>query len=720
MKKGRVTIPTDRSFVEGTKKYVDKWGADAVRDCDGTELPDNAGKLSKKVYKTYFLVRGDNNYAYSHEEEVQNVALISERKTAFENKLIIDLFEGYFNEQIKPNLYEYKKYWQVFDRTTGEEVEDWEYIGDGKVLVNNTIPMHEYTVNFFAKSLWDSTQIYNYTCNGWNITKDRCIDPIYPSALKRITENLDKWLKENPQVNVVRFTTFFYHFFLMYKTGAKQKLFNWFNYAMSASPAMFELFEKEYGYEITLEDLIHGGDYSDMFTIPSQANSDYCDLVQRFVSKTLKGLVEMVHKAGKEAMMFWGDNWIGVEPFGKYFSEIGLDAVVGSVSSGVNVRIVSDIPNLKYKEIRLMPYFFPDTLNDDEKSTNALNRNWVIERRAMMRKPVDRIGFGGYLSIADKFPKFCNSVEKLCNEFREIYDAVNNKQPYCSIKIAILSYWGKEKSWMLHNVCQDAPYQKTLPYIGVLEALVGLPIEVDFINFDDVENGDLLKYNVIMNCGIGGTAFTGDFYWKKSGVIEKIKTFVANGGGFVGIGEPTSIDYQGKYFQLSDVLGVEEERGRTIMFNRYNTKKQFEHFITEDVLGEVDYGGGVDNIYAFDCSTIIDCKYEKDLPMGINNCHVKMAVNRFGKGRSFYMAGMNYNMSNTRLLYRALLWVAGKEKELKKAFSSNIYTECHYYPEHKTYAIVNNSAETQSTVFYDIDGKSREVEIEASGILWIK
>jgi hypothetical protein len=84
------------------------------------------------------------------------------------------------------------------------------------------------------------------------------------------------------------------------------------------------------------------------------------------------------------------------------------------------------------------------------------------------------------------------------------------------------------------------------------------------------------------------------------------------------------------------------------------------------------------------------------------------------------MAGINYNMSNTRLLYRALLWVAGKEKELKKAFSSNIYTECHYYPEHKTYAIVNNSAETQSTVFYDIDGKSREVEIEASGILWIK
>lgn len=36
MKKGRVTIPTDESFVEGTKEIAALWGADAVRDCDGT------------------------------------------------------------------------------------------------------------------------------------------------------------------------------------------------------------------------------------------------------------------------------------------------------------------------------------------------------------------------------------------------------------------------------------------------------------------------------------------------------------------------------------------------------------------------------------------------------------------------------------------------------------------------------------------------------------
>lgn len=47
---GRVTIPTDESFVEWTKEIMQKWGADAVRDCDGTRLPTNAKELGK-VYK---------------------------------------------------------------------------------------------------------------------------------------------------------------------------------------------------------------------------------------------------------------------------------------------------------------------------------------------------------------------------------------------------------------------------------------------------------------------------------------------------------------------------------------------------------------------------------------------------------------------------------------------------------------------------------------------
>ena len=192
--------------------------------------------------------------------------------------------------------------------------------------------MRYITVNYFGYNLWDATQIYNYTANGWTKTKDRDYDPIYPEVFDKIKSDLKKWLKENDEVSVVRFTTFFYHFFLLYFTGSKGKLFDWYNYAMSASPAMFELFKKTYGYDITLEDIVTEGYYSNHFLIPSKQYSDYTDLVQKFVSEKAAELIELVHASGKEAMMVWGDNWIGAEPYGKYFPLMTLDAVVGSVS----------------------------------------------------------------------------------------------------------------------------------------------------------------------------------------------------------------------------------------------------------------------------------------------------------------------------------------------------------------------------------------------------
>ena len=95
--------------------------------------------------------------------------------------------------------------------------------------------------------------------------------------------------------------------------------------------------------------------------MPSREYLDYIDFQQRFVAENVKKLVDIVHEDGREAMMFLGDNWIGTEPYGKYFSSIGLDGVVGSVGGGATLRMISDIPGVKYTEGRFLPYFFPDT-----------------------------------------------------------------------------------------------------------------------------------------------------------------------------------------------------------------------------------------------------------------------------------------------------------------------------------------------------------------------
>ena len=718
MVKGRITIPTDENFVEGTKEIAKLWGADAVRDCDGTKLPKNALEIADKVYNTYFVVRGDNAWADKHTDELQSVLLMTERYLATEKTLTIDLLKGYSRDQLGVNEENPKKYWQVFDRTTGEEVSDWEY-SDGKVVISKAKEFHEYTVNFFAKNMWDSTQMYNYITNNWNIEKHKVMEPRFKATFEHIKENMLKWCDENKNVNVVRYTTFLYHFFLVFNEINKEKHVDWFGYPMTASPRAFDDFEKEYGYVLRTEDIVAGGTYQNNFVNPTKKFLDYMEFTEKYVTKTVRELIDIVHAEGKEAMMFLGDSWIGTEPYGEHFKDLNLDAIVGSVGGGVTVRMLSDMPNVKYREGRFLPYFFPDTFFDgnEDNAVAELNRNWITARRAMMRNPLDRIGFGGYLSLAAKFPKFINRAAEICDEFRYIYDTVKTQTPKSFAKVAVLNAWGKKRSWMGHMVAHELWYQQVYSYQGIYEALSGLPVDVSFINFDDVKAGRLKDYDVVINAGDAGTAWSGGDFWKDEKVLTEVRKFVYNGGGFIGVGEPTAVQANGKFFQLSDVLGVDKECGISLSEDKYNIEKHPDHFITDGV-AKLDYGEDKKNVYALDGTNVIDIAISDRFIRKVNVGEVKMATNNYGKGRSFYITGLPYSADNARLLYRAILWTANKEDMGGKCCSSNTLTEVHYYGDR--YAIINNTDKEQNTVFYNIDGKGQEITLKPYDIKWIK
>ena len=721
MGRGRITIPTDEGCEEITKELAKKWGADAVRDCDGTKLPKNAKELADKVYNTYFVVRGDNEWAQAHKEELQNVLLMSERVTATESSLEIELLKGYSKSQLEVNEESPHKYWQVYDRSAGEEVYDWEYAGKGVVRIEKAKKYHEYTVNFFAKNIWDSTQMYNYLTNGWTCEKQMVMEPRYEKTWRHIEENLKKWCEENENVNVVRFTTFLYHFFLVFNEEGKEKHVDWFGYPMTVSPRALEGFETEYGYRLRTEDIVDGGSYGNNFRVPTWKYLDYMEYVQKYVAKTVKRLVEIVHASGKEAMMFLGDSWIGTEPYGKYFKEMELDAVVGSVGGGVTVRMLSEIPHVKYREGRLLPYFFPDTFyeGNEEAALKELDRNWRTARRALMRKPLERIGYGGYLSLAAKFPRFVERVGEICEEFREIYKAIGGKKPYSVLKVGILNAWGKQRSWMCFMVAHELWYQQIYSYQGILEALSGQAVEVEFLSFEEIEKGVPKGIEVLINAGDAGTAFSGGEKWLQEKVQESVREYVYNGGGLIGVGEPSACERNGRYFQLADVLGVEEERGFTLSEDKYNIEKH-RHFITEEVEGKLDCGEGKKNIYALEGTEVLEIELSERMSRKVNVGEVKVAAKRYGKGRSVYIAGLPYSEENARVLYRAMIWSAGKENELRRAYSTNPKTECNYYPETKRYAVINNSEEEQSTTFYDLQGSPFTLLLKPCEIFWKK
>ena len=49
--KGRVTIPTDMDAVPETLALLKRWGADAIRDCDGTEFPQELKDAGAKILR---------------------------------------------------------------------------------------------------------------------------------------------------------------------------------------------------------------------------------------------------------------------------------------------------------------------------------------------------------------------------------------------------------------------------------------------------------------------------------------------------------------------------------------------------------------------------------------------------------------------------------------------------------------------------------------------
>ena len=711
---GRVTIPTDLDVIRETKELIERWGADAIRDCGGTEYPDELKEEDAKVYATYYTTRKDNEWAKANLDEVQQMYIMTDFHTAESDSLSIHLMDHLYSDMLQVNTRDdIERWWEVIDRTTGEVVPygTWQYDAkSGDVMIHPAKAFHEYTVSFLAYIMWDPVHMYNAVTNGWkDVEKQITFDVRQPKTHAYSMQRLRDYLESHPYVDVVRYTTFFHQFTLIFDEMAREKYVDWYGYSASVSPYILEQFEKEVGYKFRPEFIIDQGYMNNTYRIPSKEFQDFQAFQRREVAKLAKEMVDITHEYGKEAMMFLGDHWIGTEPFMDEFKTIGLDAVVGSVGNGATLRLISDIKGVEYTEGRLLPYFFPDVFHENGDPVKEAKINWVTARRAILRSPIDRIGYGGYLKLALKFPEFIDYVESVCDEFRLLYENIKGTTPYCVKKVAVLNCWGKMRAWGNHMVHHAIYYKQNYSYAGIIEALSGAPFDVKFISFDDIrKDASILDdIDVILNVGDADTAYTGGENWMDPAVVEAVRGFVHRGGGLIGVGEPTAHQWQGRFIQLADVFGVECENGFNLNKDKYNWEEH-PHFIMEDCSGEIDFGEGKKNMYALDGTEIL---VQKDH-------EVQMAVRTFGKGRSVYISGLPYSFENSRLLYRAVIWASGDEKNLKKWFSTNYNVEVHAYVKNGKYCVVNNTYEPQDTTVYRGDGTSFDVHMEANAIHW--
>lgn len=718
---GGITLPAEAGEEHMVVELARRWGADAIRDSDGTNLSPEMLEMGLDVYSTICLVRAEQSYPRRHMDQLPQKFLMSDPVTARGRTVVIDPMAGFYREKyVIDTKHSARKYWEVIDRTTGEVMRSalWTFNPrTGKVTIRNATPFHVYTVNFLVFQIWDTTSMYNHLTNNWNKPHVISVDPYHKACWDHLMDHYDNWLKNHARTDVVRLTTLAYHFAVDSDQQAVDKFRDWTGYQDTISVHALEDFAEEYGYRLRSEDFVDEGYYNAACRVPSQAYFDWMHFIHRFVVKFGKTLVDKAHAAGKKTAIFWGDHWIGVEPHLQSFQEMGIDIHVGAAEDGVALRRVSDAPGPQIKELRLYPYFFPDVFRPGGDPLSESISNWVKIRRALMRKPVDRLGYGGYLNLALKFPKFVKQVADLCEEFRTFKtNSGGGESRKAPVKVAVLNAWGRYKAWINSFGAPQKFLVKRPDVIQVagtnlLECLAGLPVEVVFLSFAEVErNGIPRDVDVIINDGDAETAWSGGRWWVNPRIVAEVRRFVDRGGGFIGCRGPTAFQHQGRYFQLADVLGVDKEVGHTLQSATMPAKPVENHFITEDLRAEADFGTHETFVYVCDPATRL---------LASNGLHVMAAAKQYGKGRSVFFGALPYDLTNSRLLHRAIFWAAGKERELKKWFCENAETDCAYYPKSGKLVVVNHTARPQTTRVYDGKGRMRTVSLRPYESRWL-
>jgi len=722
LSQGSFTLPGEAGYEQLTLQLAKKWGADNIRDSDGTQLSPEIISSGYNIYSTLCLVRSVNAWAKKNRDKLQQNYLLSFPRVAERSRLSINLLEGFFREQFVINDNDDpKKWWQVMDRTTGEEIapKNWSYNAKkGELVITKAIPGHKYTASFLAFRIWEEISMYNHITNNWGDREHlAAVDPMHPETQKVILAYLDQWLKDHPDTKVVRFTSMFYNFTWIWGDNPNLRYIysDWADYEMMVSPRALRLFEKKYGYRLRPEDFVNGGLYNSTHNAPSLRYRDWMEFVHDFVIDFGSKCVDRVHKAGKLAYVFYDDHWVGVEPYSDRFKEFGFDGLIKCVFNAFEVRKCSGAKGVKTHELRLHPYLFPTglkgepTFKEGGNPTLDAKNFWIDARRGIIRAPIDRIGLGGYLSLVQPFPDFCDYIEQLAKEFRLLKSFHEGDKPYTApFKVGVLTAWGKLRSW----IC-SGHFTRGLELNELIESLAGLPVEVEFLSFDDLLAAGVPKdVKVIINCGREGSAWSGGHFWSIAEINEILTCWVQKGGSLLGVAEPSAYPEPGQLFQLSHVLGLDRDRGERLANGRYRytapTAPVANHFITADLPAAPDFGKDVEGIYTLGEGTEVLCEREGS---------PRIATHCFGKGRSVYFSGFRFTPENTRLLHRALFWAAARESAWTVWNTTNIRTECAYFPKKGKLVVINNAGEPQSTRVTLADGKkSVEVKLDAHGI----
>ena len=225
--------------------------------------------------------------------------------------------------------------------------------------------------------------------------------------------------------------------------------------------------------------------------------------------------------------------------------------------------------------------------------------------------------------------------------------------------------------------------------IHINEALAGLPVEVRFLSFEDVQSGALSDVDVVINAGRAGDAWSGGAAWENPALVAELTRFVHEGGAFIGVGEPSAAAGHHTFFRMAQVLGIDKDTGARTCHGRWQFEVEKAPFtLAADALGFDP------SLYLTDGKAAVLCE---------KNGVPQMTLNHFGKGVGVYMSGFRVDAESTRMLLELLLYVCHVSPR-DACLSDSPLVETAYFPADNTLVAVSSADKDLSTVIHTPSG----------------
>ena len=177
-----------------------------------------------------------------------------------------------------------------------------------------------------------------------------------------------------------------------------------------------------------------------------------------------------------------------------------------------------------------------------------------------------------------------------------------------------------------------------------------MPFDVSFIDFDDVKNGALSSFDVVINAGSANSAWSGGRLWDDE-VVTKLTEWAYKGGAFIGVNEPSALEGYDTFFRMAHVLGIDEDTGERICHGKYS-------FDVEKSPALCD-GFSVcarEGLYLTD---------EKTRVFAAENGEPTVTTHPFGKGTGLYLSSFRHGEIANRTLLNLILSACGEELSQK-------------------------------------------------------